>query len=112
MRKRAEEGAIRVQVAALAVGDYAMVGIPAELFTTPARRIREHSPFDITSVMALTNGDVFYVAEKDAFFEGSQIYGIEDHWPEMAAPGADDVLVEAGLRAVREAKAELARGLR
>lgn len=100
-RTRAREGKVELAVGSLVVGDYAMVGIPAEFFTTPAMSIRTHSPFPITSVMALTNGDVIYVAEEEAFFEGSQIYGTELHMPEMAVPGTDRVFVDAALRALR-----------
>ena len=66
--------------------------------TTPAT-----SPFPVTSVMALTNGNVFYVADREAFFDGSQIYGTECMMPEMAAPGTDRVLADAALRALRAA---------
>jgi hypothetical protein len=92
-------------VAALAIGGYGMVGIPAEYFTTPARRIREHAPFPVTAVMGLTNGTVMYVAEGEAFFPGSMIYGVHPHRTAMAAPGSDRVLSEAGLRALRQARA-------
>ena len=104
-----EAGKVPAQVAAIAVGDYVMVGVPAEFFTTPARRIREHSPFALTSVMALTNGNVRYVAEKEAFFKGSQIYGTENHQPEMAVPGTDSILADAALQCVREAREKIQR---
>ena len=82
-------GQAPAEVAALAVGDYAMVGVPAELFTAPAQRVRAHSPFPHTAVVSLVNGKLMYVAEGEAFFEGSTIYGVEPDFPAMARPGAD-----------------------
>ena len=103
-RTRAKDGMIAAEVSALAVGDYAMVGIPAELFTTSARQIREHSPYPITSVMSLTNGNLHYVAESDAFFEGSIIYGAENRVSEMTERGTGEILAKAGIEVLRKAK--------
>jgi hypothetical protein len=108
-QRRAREGKDEAEVSILAVGDYAMVGVAAELFTAPAMRIREHSPFPITSVMSLTNGSVLYMAEKEAFFDGSIIYGTENRMPEMAAPGSDERIVKAGIDMARKAKASMRR---
>lgn len=101
----ADRKTMPAHVAALAIGEYALVGVPAELFTTPGRRIREHSPFVVTSAMSLTNGMVCYVAEAEAFFDASYIYGVHPDLPDMAEKGTDTVLVNAGLSALREAKA-------
>jgi hypothetical protein len=105
IRAAAEAGRVPAEVCVLAVGDLALVGVPAEYFTTAARSIREHAPFDITSVMALTNGKLMYVADSEAFFDGSMIYGAYPQRPAMCAPGTDRRLAEAALRALRAAKA-------
>jgi aminoglycoside N3'-acetyltransferase len=105
MEEWAERGEASAEVSALAVGDYAMVGIPAEFFTTPARSIREHAPFEITSVMSLTNGDMIYVAEKEAFFEGSLIYGTQTAMPAVVEKGSSEILSRAGLSVLRSLKA-------
>ena len=97
-------GRAPAEVSAIAVGDFAMVGIPAEIFTAPAQRIREHAPFSQTAVMALTNGCVGYVAEAEAFFSGSSIYGVYSSFSAMAEPGSDTTLCEAGIQALRQAK--------
>ncbi|MCY3800257.1 MAG: hypothetical protein OXG46_01635, partial [Chloroflexi bacterium] len=83
-----------------AIGGYAMVGIPAELFATPGWRIRSHSPFEITAVMSLTNGLVGYVPEADAYFPGSYIYGVHPHLAAITVPGTDETLVAAAGRAL------------
>ncbi|MBA7703302.1 hypothetical protein ES703_112084 [subsurface metagenome] len=104
LRDYARTGVMPSEVTALAVGEYAMVGIPAEIFTTPARRVREHSPFKYTSVMGVTNGNALYVAESEAFFEGSMIYGVVPGKWMIVAKGSDRVLSEAGIRALRQAR--------
>jgi hypothetical protein len=54
--------------------------------------------------MSLTNGLLIYVAEQEAFFEGSLIYGVQPHIVAMAEPGSDRVLSAAGIRALQRAK--------
>ncbi|MBI3971647.1 MAG: AAC(3) family N-acetyltransferase [Chloroflexi bacterium] len=105
LRTYADSGRAPAEVNALAVGDFALVGIPAEFFTTPARRIREHAPFDLVAVSALANGKLMYVAESDAFFDGSMIYGVYPQQPAMCERGTDRALSEAALRTLRQAKA-------
>ena len=97
-------GRVPAEVSALAVGDLALVGIPAEYFTMAARSIRAHAPFELTAVMALTNGKLMYVADGEAFFEGSMVYGAYPQQPAMCAPGTDRVLAEAALSALRTAR--------
>ncbi len=87
-------------VSVLAVGGYAIIGIPAEIFAIPGRRIREHSPFEITAVTALTNGLVGYVPEADAYFAGSYIYGVHPHLADITVAGTDATLVAAARKAL------------
>ena len=102
--KYAEEGWAPAEVCSMTVGEYAMVGIPGEIFTTPGRRIREHSPYQYTSVMALTNGLIGYIPESDAFFEHSYIYGVHPNAADIAVKGTDEVLVKLGIKALLAAK--------
>ena len=87
-------------VSVLAVGGYVMVGVPAEIFAIPGRRIRDHSPFEITAVMSLTNGLVGYVPEADAYFPGSYIYGVHPHLADITVAGTDETLVAAAGKAL------------
>ena len=105
-QKYAEDGVAPAEVCSLTVGEYAMVGIPAEIFTTPGRRLREHSPFEYTSVMALTNGLIGYVPESDAYFEKSYIYGVHPHMADIAEKGTDEILVDLGTRSLLSAKSQ------
>lgn len=104
MQQWATSGRAPAEVTALAVGDFGMVGIPAEFFTAPAQNVREHAPFPIVAVTALVNGKLMYVAESEAFFEESEIYAVERNMPAMAAPGTDRVLSALALRVLRQVK--------
>ena len=87
-------------VSVLAVGGYAMVGVPAEIFAIPGWRIRDHSPFETTAVMSLANGLVGYVPEADAYFAGSYIYGVHPHLANITVAGTDGTLVAAAGKAL------------
>jgi aminoglycoside 3-N-acetyltransferase len=104
LQRYAADGKAPAEVTALAIGDYALVGIPCEFFTDPAMNIREHAPFPIVSVTALVNGKLMYVAEREAFFEESTIYAVEPDFPAVMQPGTDRILTEAALAALRGAK--------
>ena len=104
IKGRVETGIALAEVSALAIGQFSLVGLPAEVFTTPARSIQEHSPFEITSVMSHTNGAVFYLPGKAAYFKESNIYGVVPSIPSMVEPGSDSLFVEAAARCLRLAK--------
>jgi hypothetical protein len=104
MQQWAASARAPAEVTALAVGDFGMVGIPAEFFTAPAQNVREHAPFSIVAVTALVNGKLMYVAESEAFFEESEIYAVERNMPAMAVPGTDRVLSDLALRVLRTVK--------
>jgi hypothetical protein len=59
-----------VDVTALAFGNVALVGIPAEYFTALGRQIKNRSPFPHTVVITLANGNVGYVGERHNYEEG------------------------------------------
>lgn len=102
--KAAAEGCVHAEVSGVAIGEFAILGIPAEFFTSPALRIRSHSPFEITCVMALTNGNVRYVPESEHYFEGSIVYGTDTSFACTVSPGADRAFVASGIDVLREAR--------
>lgn len=105
-------GKAPVEITALSVGEYAIAGMPVELFTNPARKIIESSPFEITSVFGVTNGNICYVPESEAFFEKSGIYGVHGNsLPAMAQKGSDRTIVEASIRALKAISAGARVGL-
>ncbi len=69
-QKQATGLAIDYEVQAIRVGDWALVGLPGELFVEYALNIDARSPFQETAVMAYTNGVPGYIPTADAFAEG------------------------------------------
>ncbi|MAF09217.1 hypothetical protein CMK11_02100 [Candidatus Poribacteria bacterium] len=63
------EGADAIEVQAIALGDLAILGVPAELFVELQLDIKERSPFPRTIVSELTNGCIDYVPTRKAFEE-------------------------------------------
>jgi len=59
-----------VEIQAIAVGDVAFVGYPAEYFTEFGLRTKAESPFEDTFVLELTNGWHGYVPTQEAFANG------------------------------------------
>ena len=56
-------------VQVIALGDLAVVGVPAEYFVELQLDIQERSPFPVTVVSELTNGWIGYVPTRKAFEE-------------------------------------------
>jgi neutral ceramidase len=56
-------------VQAIALGDLAVVGVPAEYFVELQLDIQQRSPFPVTVVSELTNGWIGYVPTRKAFEE-------------------------------------------
>jgi neutral ceramidase len=69
-QKQATGLAIDYEVQAIRVGDWALVGLPGELFVEYALNIDARSPFQETAVIAYTNGVPGYIPTADAFAMG------------------------------------------
>jgi hypothetical protein len=57
-------------LSAISFGDFALVGIPGELFVELGRRVERESIFDATFVCCLTNGGDCYFPTASAYDEG------------------------------------------
>ena len=57
-------------LSAISVGDFALVGIPGELFVEVGRRVERESVFGATFVCCLTNGGDCYFPTETAYDEG------------------------------------------
>ena len=90
-----------VEIAALSLGDVAIVTSPAELFVEYGLEIKRDSPFETTLVAELTNGYCGYVPTATAFQHG----GYETHrtvYTSRLGVDAGDRIVEASLELLRE----------
>jgi hypothetical protein len=61
---------VQLEVSALTSGDWAVVGIPAEVFTQIGLDVRSKSPFKHTWISGLTNGYCGYLPLQEAFTQG------------------------------------------
>ena len=84
-----------VEVQALALGDVAFVGYPAEYFVEYGLQTKALSPFPDTFVSELTNGWHGYVPTQQAFRHGGYETRLGD--ASRLIPEAGDRLCEAGL---------------
>lgn len=89
-----------VEIQAIAVGDVAFVGYPAEVFTEFGLRTKEASPFAETFVVELANGWHGYVPTREAFAHGG--YEPRLGYQSRLVPEAGDQMCEAGIRLLKE----------
>ncbi len=69
-RQQATGLAIDYEVQGFRVGDFALVGLPGEVFVEYAINIDGRSPFQQTAVMAYTNGNPGYIPTAAAYPQG------------------------------------------
>ena len=83
------------------VGDWALVGIPGELFSGMGRQIKDALPDIQTFIVGYANGDVGYIPDRAAYDVGGyeiaeayRYYG----YPAALAPEAGEMIVQASVR--------------
>jgi hypothetical protein len=94
---------VRGSIAALRIGDAAIVTGPGEVFTEIGLAVKERSPADVTFYAGYSNGCVSYLPIASEYplggYEptyGNKTYGL----PAQVTPAADRLLVETGVRLV------------
>lgn len=95
---------IEAETQALAVGDYAIVGMPGEIFVKIGKVVAEKSPFALTIPVSHANGAVGYVPTSDQVPLGG--YEIEraraSRYGVYIAPDSDQVLINSALTALQK----------
>ncbi len=81
-----------IQVFALS-DSFAVVSLPAEIFTELGMYIKGRSPFANTMVVELANGSLGYIPDRKAYMEGSY-----EPWSSRVAPGSGEILAEKALQ--------------
>lgn len=89
-----------VEVSAIAVGDAAIVGFPAEYFTEFGLRTKANSPFRETFIAQLANGWHGYVPTVEAFAHGG--YEPRLGYSSRLVPEAGDRMCYAAIRLLAE----------
>jgi len=92
---------VKLEIAVLAFGNVALVGIPAELFAALGREIKSRSPFDHTLVVTLANGNIGYVGAKVNYAEGGY-----ETTSSLVAPGTGEAMADAAVGLLRAAKSQ------
>ena len=89
-----------VEIQAIAVGDVAFVGYPAEYFTEFGLRTKAESPFSETFVVEFANGWHGYVPTREAFAHGG--YETRFAYQSRLVPEAGDRMCDAALGLLRD----------
>ncbi len=89
-----------LEIQALAIGDVALVGFPAEMFTAFGDAVKAASPFHDTFVVTMANGWHGYVPTPEAFSRGG--YEPRFAWPSRLVPEAGETMVQAALGLLRQ----------
>ncbi|MFB3881773.1 MAG: neutral/alkaline non-lysosomal ceramidase N-terminal domain-containing protein [Armatimonadota bacterium] len=99
LRRIAERKTQPAEVQAVSLGDWALVGVPAEYFVQLGLRIKEEAHPIHALVVSCANGMVGYVPHREAFLRG----GYETTFTQGAslAPEAGDMLAEAAVELAR-----------
>lgn len=94
---------INAEVQVIRIGNGAIVGIPAELFTEFGLEIKKRSPFTYTFVAELSNGCVGYVPTEEAFLKGGNL-SYETHTARSSklAPEAGKMFVETAIELLKK----------
>lgn len=94
---------IPFEIHTVRLGDWAIVGLPSEIFTEIGRRIKEGSPFENTVVFELANGTHGYISTK--IMQESTAYEAKiSKYNACTAKDSADRIVEAALRQLEELK--------
>jgi len=89
---------VDVDITVLAFGSVALVGVPAEVFTALGRQIKNRSPFPLTMIVTLANGNLGYVGERHNYEEGGY-----ETTSAVSCPGTGEQIVDTAVALLRRA---------
>lgn len=95
----AQTSNIEIEQICIAIGSFAFLSFPGELFTEIGMEIKRKSPFERTFIIDLANGYIGYVPTKDAISQG----GYEVDTRELDEQ-AEDLIVEKSLELLNKVK--------
>ncbi len=90
-------------VQAIVIGDVALVGVPAEFFTTLGQEIKRKSPYRHTFILELANDYVGYVGDDEAYDLGG--YQVWTGLHSFAERGSGEAIVEKAVDLLRRIEA-------
>jgi len=89
-----------VELNAVVIGDACVVTVPFELFSEIGRTIKEHSPYNRTFVVELTNGAAGYLPTAEAFGRSGS-YEVRTLRTSRFVPESEAVVAEAVIELLR-----------
>lgn len=91
-----QERTIPFEVQGIRAGEFAVVGLPGEVFVEYALNIDADSPFGVTTVAAYTNGNVGYIPTAAAYPEGGYevTSAIRFYGTTMPVPGSEERILQ------------------
>jgi hypothetical protein len=87
-------------VHAMRIGDVAIVGVPAELFTSLGVEIKRRSPFEATVVVELANDWIGYLPDREGHRLGG--YQVWTGLHSYAEPGTGERMVDEAVKMLEE----------
>ncbi len=91
------------EIHTIRLGDWAIVGLPSEIFTYIGRKIKEGSPFPNTVIFELANGTHGYIATK-VVHESTAYESKVSKYNAYTASDSADRIIEATLNQLKELK--------
>ena len=92
-----------IEVHTIRIGEWAMVGLPSEIYSEIGRDIKKDSPFEMTSVISLANGTHGYIAP-DYVLDTSAYPARFSMYNAYAGIGTADLLINKSLNQLKEMK--------
>lgn len=90
-----------------AIGDLALVGVPAEVFVELGLAVRKNSGFQRTVVLSYTGGYMGYLPTEEAFADGGYEVNVRIlHRGLAITPQAGSVMVDESVRLLRSLRTE------
>ena len=94
-----------IEVHTIRIGEWAMVGLPGEIYTDIGRAIKKASPYELTSVISLANGTHGYITP-DHYLDTNCYPSRVSKYNAYSGKGTADILINNSLAQLKEMKGE------
>ena len=90
-----------IEIHTIRIGEWAMVGLPGEIYTDIGRAIKDDSPYELTSVISLANGTHGYITP-DNYLDTSCYPARVSMYNAYSGYGTADILINNSLAQLKE----------
>ena len=92
-----------IEIHTIRIGEWAMVGLPGEIYTDIGRAIKADSPYELTSVVSLANGTHGYITP-DKYLDTSCYPARVSKYNAYSGYGTADILINNSLAQLNQMK--------